>query len=93
MFHVGQKVACVANRYRSGRSAPAFMVIGAVFTVRELWLSPRGNVVVRLEGHYGPMTKCGMERGFRTWMFRPVVERKTDITIFEAMLNTQSVDA
>lgn len=28
------------------------------------------------------------EAGFAAWRFRPVVERKTDISIFQAMLNT-----
>lgn len=76
MFHVGMKVITVDDT-----DTPCVRN-GDVFTVAQvgdefLWLVERLRV-----------WSVGQDDGgmFR-WRFRPVVERKTDISIFTAMLN------
>lgn len=93
-FHVGQKVVCVNNgnslntpnaKWRDGER-PA---IGAVYTVRSIHLHEIGgqtlwlNEICRCDEavrEYGPSV------GYGSYRFRPVIERKTDISIFTEML-------
>lgn len=83
-FHVGQRVVCVDDSPVEGRiwydGKPQ---ISAVYTI------------VGIEyGRYGPyQTFLFAElsrqsgRGYAAWRFRPVIERKTDISILTALLN------
>jgi hypothetical protein len=80
-FRVGQKVVCVdsATRFIPGSTG---LVEGAIYTVietgvglfcGELWITV-AEVAAR------------SDEGFFANRFRPVVERKTDISIFKKML-------
>lgn len=92
-FHVGQKVVCVD----ASGAADGFIVKGAIYTVRWLGERPRdfGPGVMLDEASGGFHEEAGVEYCFCITRFRPIVERKTDISIFTAMLNPskQGVDA
>lgn len=96
-FHVGQKVVCIRERDewtgpRAAMTRTTFPVKDAVYTVRDVFahpLSVSDSIYLRLaEIHNTPApTVLGLfEAGFVTTGFRPVVERKTDISLFTAML-------
>lgn len=80
MFYVGQKVVCVDAKPRNYGTCS--LVEGAVYTVRRV--DPKYGVFLNevraLFEHEGS--------GFFEDRFRPAVERKPDISIFTAMLNT-----
>jgi len=95
-FRVGQKVVCVnSEKFRNmdlNLSGGLFPKKGMIYTVRGFSIG--GHVLLDeivelphlwLEG-YG-------EGGWLVWRFRPVVERKTDISIFTAMLKPSKVEA
>lgn len=80
MFHVGQKVVCVDASLPANlwhREHP--LILREIYVVRHLFI------------------KCididGSRRGWQNWRFRPLVERKTDISIFTEMLISTGVDA
>lgn len=88
MFYVGQKVAVIYDGPSfTGRKSR--LRVGQVYTVAgfsdEAGLSydgdilPRGLLLVEVDAR----RSCG----FDPKRFRPVVDRKTDISIFKAMLN------
>lgn len=98
-FTVGQKVVFVddvpanAGVPRSvGLGAGVeYPVVGNVYTVRSVYKTNRGNVGVKLN-EIDNSQACSLlglphEYGFEAYRFRPVVERKTDISCFKAMLN------
>lgn len=76
MFYVGQKVVCV-----DGANSNGALRTGETYTVLEK--SPCA-VCVRVDAWAN--TRDG-GNGWDMVRFRPVVERKTDISIFTAMLN------
>lgn len=95
-FHVGQKVVCVdasntpGARWHGGE-APAE---GHVYTVMGVRVSRKGVQVLQLrEIERCEAVKAWVARnigefaGYDARRFRPVVERKTDISVFKAMLN------
>lgn len=98
MFYVGQKVerirdlpavAKVAHLQWSnvGGHLPA---PGVVYTVRKIWVGREGYSLLHLvEIDNSHLLAAGWpeEPGFSAKYFRPVVERKTSIEIFTAMLN------
>lgn len=80
-FHVGQKVVCVDDSpNRLGEECPVKR--GPIYIVSDVgmaWDGPYLNIEgVRLARQYF---------GFAVERFRPIVEKKTDISIFTAMLN------
>jgi hypothetical protein len=88
-FRVGQKVVCIRRRQGDLFDGEHDPVLGQVYTIRSLsyW---EGMLGLHLEEIINPivMTRCGiLERCFYAYRFRPVVERKTSIEIFTAMLN------
>jgi len=94
-FRVGQKVVCVddapkfVDQYPYRRKLPISVKKGEIYTISGVVLTPAGKIGVYLlevKSAYPPF-KDGMERTFLPERFRPVVERKTDISIFTAMLN------
>lgn len=100
-FHVGQKVVCVDDDFSNcGRLPLNLPRKGGIYTLRDPfsadgWTWWRLVEVVNapanpLNGQYGVQ-----EPGFVPRRFRPIVERKTDISIFTAMLtpSKQGVDA
>lgn len=89
-FHVGQKVVCVVS------DDYGVTVEGRVYTVSSL--IPRGKS--EADGRMVPGITLHevapfFYAGFDSRRFRPVAERKTDISIFTAMLTGQKakVDA
>lgn len=100
-FHVGQKIECVSiarNRDAQYRYAAAyghklvFPKVGEVFIVRDADIHANGTPVIRLFEIVNPSIPYKNFTG-EVWMasehFRAVVERKTDISVFTAMLHTQ----
>lgn len=88
-FRVGQKVVCVdasdgALMSKRGE-ATGHLSDGNVYTVKSIRHEP-DITFLRLEG---------VESGWDSTRFRPAVDRKTDISIFKAMLNPsrQTVEA
>lgn len=89
MFQVGQKVICVDDAQIIPSSNPIDQIpleCGSIYTVR--WIGPQyfsglDKIVlsVRLEETLRPF-----DYPFGADRFRPVVERKTDISVFTRML-------
>lgn len=85
-FHVGQKVVCVERRWANAVDCnvdPAMVPekvphYGEVVTVRKLEIY-LGDVLIGLN-EFGHL--------YHAEGFRPVVERKTDISVFTALLDT-----
>jgi len=84
-FHVGQKVVCINDENTVS------VEVGKVYTIKTLidcdlptrvgtWEG--GLTLVEASPNPGTI-------GFARSRFRPVVTRKTDISIFTSMLNTQ----
>jgi len=102
-FHVGQKVVAVGRQGRpappsrrlidrnEGSAVKAtYPVLGQVYTIRQINAWDDGVTLLleeicnrRLIGWKGST----MEPGFPAECFRPVVQRKADISIFKSMLN------
>lgn len=101
MFRVGQKVVCVhagdsihigGNMWLPGEEIHE----GAVYTIHSTFIE-RGtqSVMVRLN-EVKRTRECFLvwgHDGYGAYRFRPIVERKTDISIFKRMLTPQGVDA
>ncbi len=96
MFNVGQKVECI-NGDRANYHAEYDYVLpakGQIYTIREITLSHRGNQYFRVnEIHQRPyvFAEGTIEPWFAALRFRPVVERKTDISTFTRMLTPEHV--
>ena len=93
-FYVGQKVVCVDDAARPtaglGWSFKKPNVhIGEVYTIGgfENGGGELGVYLLEVVSNYPPFPRSGLSRSFYPDRFRPVVERKTDISIFTAMLN------
>jgi hypothetical protein len=81
------------------RWAPVqYPVKGRTYVVRCVYVSNLGRTGLWLEGIKNPNhAKTGVEYNFLASRFRPLVERKTDISVFKEILRTvtkpQPVDA
>lgn len=88
-FRVGQKVVCVVAKI--GDTAPGGIEpdLGDIGTVVATgWAEEFGQQWIDLMEWPAPENLAlGFGRGWLAESFRPVVERKTDISIFTAMLN------
>jgi hypothetical protein len=94
MLKVGMKVVCIGNFDSSkfpGYEHVTFPVKGSVYTIRAFveGLTLDGQIAEGLifEEIVNPISARGIEYSFKPIRFRPVVERKTDISIFTRMLN------
>ena len=95
MFRVGQKVVrfsggpgCVITNNLT-TSDYTFPALGDVVTVRTVNDWPSGTLLTFYEhdnSHLIARLGSRYEPGFKARYFRPLVERKTDISIFTAML-------
>jgi hypothetical protein len=94
MFNVGQKVECIGYP-----PTPKFALypsaqvpkVGGIYVIRAVNDWPDEGVTrLRFVGldnsHLLPKMGGRIEPGFNSIYFRPIVERKTDISIFTAML-------
>lgn len=91
MFYVGQKVVCVRSWGTRNREEYECPVKGVVYTVREfvdIGTEPSLRVC---EIHNSPIAWANVEGLVEpSWVrhaFRPMVERKTDISVFTALLD------
>ena len=89
-FRVGQKVVCIDNSMAPGLQrwhGQTYPEIGPVYTVRAIVLSSSGYECLLLAEIVNPIPDGYRgEGGFEAVRFRPIVERKTDISIFTDML-------
>ncbi len=93
-FQVGQRVVCINDRFHGHkRNGFALPKQGQVYTIRRL-VSRGYGVGLLLNEIQNPerqfINDYG-EPGFLAHRFRPVVERKTDISIFTKMLDGSRV--
>lgn len=100
MFHVGQKVACVLQPQHPWylNKCPNRPVKDGVYTIREIMFveGVMGFLLGELLNPARPWSNAPFsEPGFHHGFFRPVDERKTDISIFTKMLtgSPQKVEA
>jgi len=91
MFRVGQKVVCVDAYSPPGTYwlDEEKITEGGIYTIKSIFPDFRGKIVVSLNETFRPIID-GQLRGYRFDRFRPLVERKTDISIFKKMLNKQA---
>ncbi len=101
-FYVGQKVVCVdAHSVKPGDEGRRWIpgeepIEGAIYTIRRIWKSSTGSLVFdffELSRDARSSIAWGYEVGYGSFRFRPVIERKTDISIFTAMLAPNKVNA
>lgn len=91
MFHVGQRVVCVRTGRRSFDDC-TYPVVGGIYTVRDIYAPPLGvdgPTGLRFVEFVNPpklFNGFAIEIAFWDRCFRPIQERKTDISIFTEML-------
>lgn len=87
MLRAGQKVVCVDDKPMPGYVfAPGFKPHkGRVYTVKRVFINYRGHPSVDL---FELENKNNI--GYRTFRFRPITERKTDISVFTEILDKVS---
>lgn len=95
-LHVWQKVVCVKNWNsdqvkRAAEIGIKLPVKGVVYTVRSVEIVYAGQTHIKLHEIVNAPVQYGdvglREQAFCHTSFEPVVERKTDISCFKAMLN------
>ena len=95
-FHVGQKVEYVGQPpeglgemlYRWLHPYEDIVRKGAPYTVANVYTMPDGDTLLELVEVPAPETRYWCA-GWLAVCFRPIVENKTNISIFTAMLNTK----
>lgn len=99
MFHVGQKVVCVDDKFTLPvHPCDRLLRKGGVYTVGWVGVStckrdPSPTLGVHLvEIAREPSRPEGRALPYRATRFRPVIERKTDISIFKSMLTPSRVN-
>jgi len=80
-FHVGQKVVCV--------DPTDDLVKDDIYTVTRVGTGLAGAAMIDVAESSG---WCELMPAFFSHRFRPVVERKTDISVFQAMLTGKKVE-
>jgi hypothetical protein len=98
-FRVGQKVVCVRDDC-AREDGVIELVKGQIYTIRWCGLDGDGRTswsCVRLDEIFRDASVLGYRNNidcpFAANRFRPIVERKTDISIFTRMLTPEGVDA
>ncbi|BEV47313.1 hypothetical protein CRBSH125_34960 [Afipia carboxidovorans] len=92
MFRIGQKVVCVndSNIHPCWSDWHSDLIVkGRVYTIASIERSRDRFGFTLTEINSKPWPTGGYA-AWRAERFRPVVERKTDISIFKAMLNPSS---
>lgn len=84
MFRVGQRVVRIGGAQK--RFDANYPELGQPYTIRGMY-EWRGKSLLLLAGIDNTHVMAGIEPGFDSRWFRPVVDRKYDISIFTAMLN------
>lgn len=95
-FRVGQKVVCVDDGIKP--DWPAYLrnaewrgdapVVGQVYTIIRIIASNDGDVLHLAEIRRSDTARLewGYDVGYGAWRFRPIVERKTDISFAHEIL-------
>ena len=80
-FHSGQKVVCVNSEDAGALAFQTILIKGNIYTVYDVY-EYDNNIYVRLE-------ETGTKRGngWFHWRFRPLIEKKTDISVFKKLEN------
>lgn len=94
MFRIGQKVVCVddtrlAGCDGTGPDVNRWISAGQIYTIRKTTF--RKSPLVWLQGVNRACVNF-YDSGFHASRFRPVVEKKTDISVFTEILNRETVD-
>ena len=90
-FRVGQKVARVGGADRNALEYGApFPKMNEPCTISNIYTDEDGDEHIELIEYPSP-ARADFTAGFLSRFFRPVVERKTDISVFLAMLNPSQV--
>ena len=86
-FYVGQKVECIDN----SNSVPGLPCppLKTPLTVSYVYLHWSGEEAIDLVEVPNPAGR-GFDRGYNAFYFRPIVERKTDISVFTKMLDREN---
>ena len=97
MFYVGQKVVCIANWRPYSNAYNNAPKKGSIYTVRELLnlgTAPSIRLVEIVNDPVDVYVNIGfaIEASWITTAFRPLTERKTDISVFRALLNPKQVE-
>lgn len=90
MFHIGQKVVCVGTFTHGGYGTEKLPTEGGVYTIRDLIRIDGGELGLRVEEVINPPMQYQqgyVEACFNARFFRPVIERKTDISVFTRILD------
>ena len=90
MFKVGQKVVRFKGREEAARlyGAP-FPRLNEVCTISNIYVDCDGDEQLELVEYPSP-ARQGWHAGYLARFFRPVVERKTDISVFTEMLTSKN---
>lgn len=98
MFHVGQKVVCVYSGTWQVHGHETTPKHGCVYTIRAIDPSTSKGpgllfyeIKNRPDQYVGPNGWRLIEKRWWAMRFRPIQERKTDISIFKAMLTPKKV--
>lgn len=88
-FHVGQKVVCIQGATHKTSAVDDFRpMTGGIYTVRGYVIGSFPRLL--LEEYVHPeIWSDGFEWGWNATRFRPLVSRKTDISIFTDILTTK----
>ena len=96
-FHVGQKVVCVDDVvwFKDGgvTNVKSGLEKGRIYTVSNIYPIPTLYYRGEIGGFVAELVETTAPGEWKTFLgysvkrFRPVAERKTDISVFKAMLN------
>jgi hypothetical protein len=94
-WHVGMKVVFVGFPEKFDRYSHPALVAGRVYTITALSMVEEGDHLMASDGEIVEAAsdalyiKVGVDMWFLAHGFRPVQTRKTDISVFTALLNDQ----
>ena len=90
MFRVGQKVVCIDDDWGPAPEVQHWPKKGDVYTVRSIAVGRSNKIFIRLHEVVNPKTDEHHEAEFWAECFRPAVERKTDISVFQRLLQPKT---
>jgi hypothetical protein len=94
MFYIGQKVVCIGDDWIPICAGLPDLVNAprknGIYTIRGFVQWEHGLGLL-LAGIINPVNESGFEPSFDHESFRPLLERKTDISVFQALLNTKEL--
>jgi len=89
-FHIGQLVACTVHRSKQDRHpGRLYPEKDAPHRIRGVY-AWKGRTILLLSGIINTPCSDGVEPGFNAKYFRPIVEKKTDISFAHEILRKAS---